>query len=62
MPSRPAKSVKNASASDSKLEAKAKKIAPKVTAQRFDESGLTNRVKGHVSARGKRSQAKKDSR
>ncbi|MBX3747398.1 MAG: hypothetical protein KF833_18970 [Verrucomicrobiae bacterium] len=41
---------------------KAKKVAPKVTAQRIDKTGLTSRIRGHVSARGRRAQAARNKR
>jgi hypothetical protein len=36
--------------------------AGKIKQQKFDKTGATSRVKGHVAARGKRNQAKRDSR
>lgn len=44
------------------IAAKAKKVAPKVTAQRLDNTGLTSRIRGHVSARGRRAQAARNKR
>jgi hypothetical protein len=41
---------------------KAKEVTGKVKAQRIAETGLTSRVRGHVSARGKRAQGRRDSR
>jgi hypothetical protein len=45
-----------------RIATKAKQTAGKVKAQRIAETGLTSRVRGHVSARGKRAQGKRDSR
>lgn len=47
---------------DRKIATKAKKTVGKVTAQRIANTGLDSRVRGHVSARGKRTQAKRDGR
>lgn len=41
---------------------KASKTSGKVKAQRIAKTGLTTRIRGHVSARGKRAQARRDSR
>lgn len=38
------------------------RAATRAKSNRVAESGLRSRVKGHVSARGKRAQAKRDSR
>lgn len=73
MPARPQKSKSPANPPSPKAETavpvpqqklirKAAESAPKAKAQRIDASGLTNRVRGHVSARTKRVQAKRDSR
>ncbi len=43
-------------------EAKKNEHAGKINQRKIDQTGLTSRVRGHVSARGKRSQAKRDSR
>ncbi|MCW5554285.1 MAG: hypothetical protein KIS67_19265 [Verrucomicrobiae bacterium] len=45
-----------------RIAAKAKKTASKITTQRLAKTGLTSRVRGHVSARGKRAQGRRDSR
>jgi hypothetical protein len=47
---------------DQHIAAKAKKTSGKLTAQRFAATGRTTRVQGHVSARNKRMQGKKDAR
>lgn len=62
MPPRPPKAAKETPVDQEKLVPKAKKASRKATATRIDQSGLTSRVKGHVSARGKRAQAKRDAR
>jgi hypothetical protein len=62
MPKRPAKSVKKAPAKEKKIATKAKKTAGKIKGQRMAATGLNSRIKGHVSASGKRSQARRDSR
>lgn len=62
MPPRPPKSTKKAQVSDQTIASKAKTIVGKVKAQRVDETGLTNRVRGHVSAQTKRTQAKRDAK
>jgi hypothetical protein len=41
---------------------KSKQAAGKVKAQRIAKTGLTSRIRGHVSARGKRAQGRRDSR
>ncbi len=45
-----------------KIAVKAKAVKGKLKAQRIAETGLTSRVRGHVSARGKRAQARRDAR
>jgi hypothetical protein len=44
-----------------RVAAKAKKVAGKLKTQRIDKTGLTSRVRGHVSARGRRAQGRRDS-
>lgn len=41
---------------------KAKKVSGKIKLQKIAKTGLKSRVRGHVSARGKRAQAQRDSR
>ncbi len=67
MPARPPKSKKEKAPADQEAipdqeKTKAKEVNPKLKAQKIDQSGLTSRVKGHVSARVKRSQGKRDSK
>jgi len=50
------------STSGRRIESKAKDAVGKIKAQRIDKSGLTSRVKGHISARGKSHQGKRDSK
>jgi hypothetical protein len=45
-----------------RIAAKAKKVSGKIKSQRIAKTGLTSRVRGHVSARGKRAQARRDSK
>ncbi|MBE0545520.1 MAG: hypothetical protein IH623_29640 [Verrucomicrobia bacterium] len=45
-----------------RIAAKAKKSAGKIKTQRIAKTGLTSRVRGHVSARGKRAQGRRDSK
>jgi hypothetical protein len=45
-----------------KIMRKARRLKGSLTRQRIDQTGLTSRVRGHVSARGKRAQAKRDAR
>jgi hypothetical protein len=45
-----------------RVAAKAKKVAGKIKSQRIDKTGLTSRIRGHVSARGKRAQGRRDAR
>ncbi len=45
-----------------RIAAKAKKTASTITTQRLAKTGLTSRIRGHVSARGKRAQGRRDSR
>jgi hypothetical protein len=45
-----------------RVAAKAKQAAGKIKLQKIDESGLTSRIRGHVSARGRRAQGKRDGR
>lgn len=45
-----------------KMAAKAKKVAGKVGAQKMAVTGLTSRIRGHVSARGRRAQAARNER
>jgi hypothetical protein len=63
MPARPSKPEedKTEQIKSSAIENKANATAGKVKEQRIEASGLTNRIRGHVSAAGKRSQAKRDS-
>jgi len=42
--------------------AKAVEHSAKIKQQKFDKTGVTTRQKGHVAARGQRSQAKRDSK
>jgi hypothetical protein len=44
-----------------RIAAKAKTVVGKIKAQRIAKTGLTSRVRGHVSARGRRVQGKRDS-
>jgi hypothetical protein len=62
MPPRKKKSVRKAPVSDRKIAAKGKSAAGKLKQQRFAATGRTTRVQGHVSARGKRAQARRDAR
>ncbi len=63
MPNRPPKPEKDDTPNEQEVIGdKANEAKPKLKAQRIDQSGLTSRVKGHVSARGRRSQAKRDSK
>ena len=62
MPARPTRKKKPAPVKGRKIAAKAEKSAGAVKRIRLDETGLTNRTRGHVSARGKRAQAMKDAR
>jgi hypothetical protein len=62
MPSRSLKKVKAPSKADNTIAAKAQRAAPKVKAQRIAATGLTNRIKGHVVARGARTQARRNKR
>lgn len=48
--------------SGKRIAAKAKRVAPKVIAERIAKTGRTTRVRGHVSARGRRAQARRDQR
>ncbi|MBE7503177.1 MAG: hypothetical protein HS113_23410 [Verrucomicrobiales bacterium] len=45
-----------------RVAAKAKKAAGKIKAQRLAKTGLPSRIRGHVSARGKRAQGRRDAR
>ncbi len=45
-----------------RLAAKAQKAAPKVKAVRLAKSGMTTRVKGHLTVSMKRAQARRDAR
>ena len=45
-----------------RVAAKAKKVSGKVNTARIAQTGLTSRIQGHVSARGRRTQGKRDSR
>lgn len=45
-----------------RVAAKAKKAAARIKKQRIAKTGLTSRVRGHVSARGRRAQGRRDSR
>lgn len=62
MPKRPTRSIKQAPKSDQRIATKAGKAAGKLKHDRAAQSELTTRIRGHVSARGKRAQAKRDSR
>ncbi len=44
------------------LAAKARKAAPKVKAARLAKSGMTTRLKGHLTVNMKRAQARRDAR
>jgi hypothetical protein len=44
------------------MSAKASKAVSKLKSQQIAKTGLTSRVRGHVSARGKRAQGRRDSR
>lgn len=48
--------------SNPSTKAQAKQHAGKIKSQKIAKSGVDSRLKGHVSARGKRSQARRDSR
>jgi hypothetical protein len=41
---------------------KAKKVAGKVKAEHIAKTGLTSRIRGHVSARGRRAQGRRDAK
>jgi hypothetical protein len=45
-----------------RIAAKANETAAKIKTQRIAKTGLTSRVRGHVSARGKRAQGRRDSK
>jgi hypothetical protein len=45
-----------------RIAAKAKKASGKIKSQRIAKSGLTSRIRGHVSARGRRAQGRRDTR
>jgi hypothetical protein len=62
MPARPTRKKRPAPVKGRRIAATAKNTAGSVKRIRLDETGLTNRTRGHVSARGKRAQAKKDAR
>ncbi|BET69480.1 hypothetical protein ASA1KI_43980 [Opitutales bacterium ASA1] len=62
MPSRPKQTPAAPAVKGRRLAAKSEAAAPAVNRQRIDETGLTTRIRGHVSARGKRVQAKRDAR
>jgi hypothetical protein len=47
---------------EKRLAAKARKAVPKVTAARLAKSGMTTRLKGHVTVSMKRAQARRDAR
>lgn len=51
---------KSPSPEEETIASTAKKTAGRINEQRIDQTGLTSRVRGHVSARGKRVQAKRD--
>jgi hypothetical protein len=42
--------------------AMAKNVPGRIKRQRIAKSGLTSRIRGHVSARGRRAQARRDTR
>jgi hypothetical protein len=48
--------------SATKMAAKSKKVAGKMAAQKIAATGLTSRIRGHVSARGRRAQAARNKR
>ncbi len=63
MPSRPPKkAAKKDQSSDQALSNKAQEAAGKIKSQRIGETGLTSRVRGHVSAQTKRTQSKRDAK
>lgn len=62
MPPRNPKPARKTKKTNQKLATKAKKSTGKIKAQRIAATGLDTRIRGHVSARGKRNQARKDSR
>jgi hypothetical protein len=45
-----------------RIAAKARKVAGKVKAARFAKSGVTTRLKGHVTLQVKRAQARRDAK
>lgn len=46
---------------EKRLSKKSRRIAGKIKAQRIANTGLTSRIRGHVSARGRRAQGRRDS-
>jgi hypothetical protein len=62
MPPKSSKSVKSPKVKGAKIAAKAHGTSGKLKGDRLNATGLTSRTRGHVSARGKRAQAKRDSR
>lgn len=56
------KASNKAPVNDPKNADRTEKVDAKVNAQRIDETGLTSRVRGHVSARTRRTQGKRDSK
>jgi hypothetical protein len=62
MPSRAKKAVRKSSAADQNIASKAKQAKGNIKQQRIAATGKASRVRGHVSARGKRAQAKRDTR
>ena len=62
MPSRPTKNTRAVSVRGRKIARKAKGLKGSLTRQRLDQTGLTSRIRGHISAHGKRTQAKRDAR
>jgi hypothetical protein len=51
-----------AMAKKKKVAAKTTKTSDKLKEQRIAKTGLTTRIRGHVSARGRRAQGRRDSR
>jgi len=62
MPSIPKKKSRVIPVRGRRIARKADRLKGSITRQRIDQTGLTSRIRGHVSARGKRAQAKRDAR
>jgi hypothetical protein len=62
MPKRPSKPVGKAPPAGEKIASRAKESAGKIKEDRIASTGLTSRVRGHIAARGKRAQARRDQR